>query len=79
VTLASATQCVTDLRALGLPIGWTKENRPDNAWGWGGKVFGLVVTGFALMLGAPFWFDTLSKLARLRATGKPEGTGTKSG
>jgi hypothetical protein len=31
-----------------------------------------VITVFALMLGAPFWFDTLSKLARLRTTGKPE-------
>jgi hypothetical protein len=30
------------------------------------------------MLGAPFWFDTLSKLARLRTTGNPEGT-AKSG
>ena len=68
-----ATECVTRLHALALPIGWAKENRPTG-WGWGSKVFGIIVTAFALMLGAPFWFDTLSKLARLRATGNPEGT-----
>jgi hypothetical protein len=72
--LEEAADCVTAVQALGLPLGWADENRPDDAWGWLGKSFGLVVTVFALMLGAPFWFDTLSKLARLRTTGKPEGT-----
>ena len=66
------------VKALGLPLGWGQENRPDTGWGWPAKFGGIVITVFALMLGAPFWFDTLSKLARLRATGKPEGTGTKS-
>jgi hypothetical protein len=78
LSLEQATKCVTALRALGLPIGWAKENRPNTAWGWAGKAFGMIVTAFALMLGAPFWFDTLSKLARLRTTGNPEGT-AKSG
>jgi hypothetical protein len=54
-----------------LPIGWGKDNRPTG-WGWLSKPFGIIVTAFALMLGAPFWFDTLSRLSRLRATGKPE-------
>jgi hypothetical protein len=26
------------------------------------------------MLGAPFWFDLLGKFARLRSTGRREGT-----
>jgi hypothetical protein len=66
--------CVTAVEALGLPIGWAEENRPDSAGGWLAKLGGVAITVFALMLGAPFWFDTLSKLARLRNTGKPEGT-----
>jgi hypothetical protein len=33
------------------------------------KVLGLLLTGVALMLGAPFWFDVLSKFMRLRFTG----------
>jgi hypothetical protein len=26
----------------------------------------------AISLGAPFWFDTLGRLSRLRSSGKPE-------
>jgi hypothetical protein len=74
VSLEDAARCVTEVKALGLPVGWAASNRPDSALGWVAKVLGIVVTVFALMLGAPFWFDTLSKLARLRNTGKPEGT-----
>jgi hypothetical protein len=73
-SLEQATECITSLRALSLPIGWGKDNRPTG-WGWLSKPFGIIVTAFALMLGAPFWFDTLSRLSRLRATGKPESTG----
>jgi hypothetical protein len=78
LTLERATDCVSDLRALSLPIGWAKENRPETGWAWAGKALGMIVTGFALMLGAPFWFDTLSKLARLRTSGVPEGTAKRS-
>jgi hypothetical protein len=71
LSLEQASECVSALRALGLPIGWAKPNQPNTAWGWVGKVFGIIVTAFAVMLGAPFWFDTLSKLAKLRAAGNP--------
>jgi hypothetical protein len=72
-TLAATAACVNDVEALGLPFGWTGENRPEGTFAAvTGKALGLVITVFALMLGAPFWFDTLSKLARLRTTGKPE-------
>ena len=33
---------------------------------------GWLLTIAAISLGAPFWFDTLSRLSRLRSTGKPE-------
>jgi hypothetical protein len=71
--LEQATECVTKLKSLALPIGWAEENQATG-WGWAAKAGGWAVTVFALLLGAPFWFDTLSKLARLRNTGKPEGT-----
>ena len=77
LTLDQAAACVDDLEQLGLPFGWNDGNRPEwSLTGVGGKALGLIITVFALMIGAPFWFDTLSKLARLRTTGKPEGTKT---
>ena len=38
------------------------------------KWFGFLITAFAICLGAPFWFDLLNKLVRVRATGKKEDT-----
>jgi hypothetical protein len=58
--------------ATGLPIGW---NPPILAEGeaWWAKVAGLLVTWFAVLLGAPFWFDLLKKFVPVRQTGtKPQ-------
>lgn len=65
------------VKQLDLPIGWNDANgRPgdldvagggDSTVGW---LFGVLLTGIALSFGAPFWFDALSKLSRLRITGK---------
>jgi hypothetical protein len=42
------------------------------------KLLGLLITALAMTLGAPFWFDILSKLASLRGTGaKPKTTEEK--
>ena len=35
------------------------------------KLFGLALTVGAVMLGASFWFDLLSKVMRVRSTGAP--------
>jgi len=62
---------VDDLAALHLPIFWATENKPE--WSWGGMgtaLAGWLITVFAISLGAPFWFDALSKLSNLRMTGK---------
>jgi hypothetical protein len=32
-------------------------------------LFGWILTGMALMLGAPFWFDQLKKLVNIRSSG----------
>jgi hypothetical protein len=60
--------CVEAVEELGVPLGWT-----DAPEGWAilGKIGGLLVTAFALTLGAAFWFDLLSKVARLRGSGPP--------
>ena len=68
---------VDTLKELNLPIGWSAETRPDDSWDWfltvWRKAIGLVLTAAALTLGAPFWFDLLGKVARVRSAGaRPE-------
>lgn len=63
---------VMKARSLQLPLGWhdspTAPRR--NFGGWLYKIVGLLMTAFAVSLGAPFWFDLLGKLVSLRGTGK---------
>ena len=70
-----------DLSSLGLPIGWrwnTPENRndlrrvPEGALAWLLKMIGILLTGFAISQGAPFWFDVLNKFMVIRSTVKPK-------
>jgi hypothetical protein len=58
------------IAALPVPIGW---HRDDFVNPWWQKVVGLLVTMVAASLGAPFWFDALSKLANLRSVGAKPG------
>jgi hypothetical protein len=59
------------LRTLQVPIGW--DHWPGLSDVTGLKVVGLLLTTLALLLGAPFWFQVLSKLANMRAAGpRPE-------
>jgi hypothetical protein len=70
------------IQTLGLPIGWTKEEfsqAPGSEWSkwkWTGvlglKLIGLFLTGLAVSLGAPFWFDVLNKFMVVRSTIKPQ-------
>jgi hypothetical protein len=70
---------VADVRSLELPLGWsTDPDDPrwfDSAAGGVGKLLGLLATILALTLGAPFWFDLLGRVSRVRTTGKPERAG----
>jgi len=45
-----------------------EANRSWFLWAWL-KIIGFAMTGLAVTLGAPFWFDLLSRLVNLRATG----------
>lgn len=67
-------QCVDRIEELGLPLGWSAQTSPNNLGGDLGKALGLLVTIFALSLGAPFWFDLLGKVANLRGAGPSEPT-----
>jgi hypothetical protein len=61
----SIKQHISLTRSLFLPVGveTVKEFSLTKLAGW-------ILTIFALSLGAPFWFDMLSRIARLRASGK---------
>jgi hypothetical protein len=50
----------------------------DCLGGWAVKLFGLLMTVLAIQLGAPFWFDTLSKFVNIRSAGTPPGESAKS-
>ncbi len=60
-------ESLESLKTVGLPMGWTEC--PNDASAWLRKLAGLLITVLAVMLGAPFWFDLLSKVASLRAAG----------
>jgi hypothetical protein len=76
-----ASCAVDKLRSLPVPLGWHFKKRASDPQGFPfrpwrtydffAKLLGLLLTTFALSLGAPFWFDTLSKIARLRNSGAP--------
>ena len=75
--LDSVADGVAKVRNLELPITWAGRGAPASdprrpprdLGGWTLKLLGLALTVVALSLGAPFWFDLLNKVARLRATG----------
>lgn len=71
-----------ELEGLALPIGWdgsqqlsqTARNAQADKAGFSGLVShvpGWLLTALATMLGAPFWFDILSRVMTVRATLKP--------
>ena len=67
----AAAKCVAEVKNLGLPLGWSDATSPHDLWSALGKILGLLVTAFALSLGAPFWFDLLGKVSNLRGAGPP--------
>ncbi len=65
----------SELTSLDLPIGWgasrAGQPSPDNEPEWWNRLCGWLITAFAAMLGAPFWFDVLNKIMVIRSTVKP--------
>ena len=59
-----------------LPLGWNRQSTrdwrgvPQTRGDWALKILGLLLTTFAVSLGAPFWFDMLNKVMTVRSTVK---------
>jgi hypothetical protein len=70
-TAQGAADAAERVQQLQLPVGWGAGNAPTDVVSWLSHVPGWIITITALSAGAPFWFDVLSRLARLRATGLP--------
>jgi len=77
---------LSDAAKLNLPLGWVRtegdpyanDQVPGDVRGWLAKILGLPITALAVSMGAPFWFDTMSKFINLRGTGTPPGETKKS-
>jgi hypothetical protein len=71
-----------ELQSFGLPIGWAylgnelDKDDPRSVLNqhpaiWLERLIGWLLTGCAISLGAPFWFDLLGKFSVVRSTVKP--------
>jgi len=73
--LAQATLVTLQQDLRPLPVGWDPaKGRPDANWYQSpaaifAKLIGWLITALAISLGAPFWFDLLSKFGCRRASG----------
>jgi hypothetical protein len=85
-TGAEVRAFTTQIQGLGLPLGWsgaglewTNRQLPApgssafaRALAWLLLAVGYLITAFSVMMGAPFWFDTLNRIMVIRATVKPK-------
>ena len=69
----SVTGLQDQLNELSLPIGWNNETTPQSFADWLLKFLGIILTGLAASLGAPFWFDILNKLLGLKPNKTEKG------
>jgi hypothetical protein len=78
-SLNQVAQRIADVHKLGLPIGWHLAGgdpaRADLSHHLLRTIGGWLITFLALCLGAPFWFDALSRLSGLRSVGAKPKTG----
>lgn len=90
-TIESVGDTVDSLDALSLPIGWDDQSReawagsnwvPTN-WtveqGQFATLMGWLTTSILVLLGAPFWFDLLTKLVSLRSNGSKPTSASHDG
>jgi hypothetical protein len=80
-TLRNQTEQV--LKEVSLPIGWSSSNLQQQiAWTpqqqqifpifkFLSMILGWLISGIAIAMGAPFWFDLLGKIVNVRNTGRP--------
>jgi hypothetical protein len=66
----SPVEALQKLQELDVPIGWTQTKVHDLATLNGLEtVMGWLITAVATLFGAPFWFDTLERVVRLKGSG----------
>lgn len=74
------TTALDQAKQLHLPLGWGHRGSgpsatPHGLGSWLSKIAGILITTFALTLGAPFWFDILGRLVQFKGSGaKPPST-----
>jgi hypothetical protein len=77
---ASIADVAMEVRQANVPpIGWSSRAGDFRAWpntlgGWLLKILGILLSSFAIVLGAPFWFDVLNKVINVRLSGNPPKT-----
>ncbi len=77
----NAEKAIAELQSFPLPIGWSVKTVPKLDVPTGLElVLGWLITAFATLFGAPFWFDALQGIVRLKGSGpspaeKQSGTG----
>ncbi|WP_420636622.1 hypothetical protein [Candidatus Palauibacter sp.] len=82
-TVSADSVQVADAILQSFPLGWEGEDpfglhdevQNWGMWTWFSHLLGWLFTAAAVSLGAPFWFDLLSQVAKLRGTGKRPGRG----
>jgi hypothetical protein len=62
-----------------LGLGWQPQDLNANLIDWLLRVFGWIITAFAISLGAPFWFDILKKIVSMGSSATTTTPGTGSG
>jgi hypothetical protein len=69
----TAQAALTQVRQLGLPIGWTDERilvwTSCNVKGMAVVVIGWLITAGSTLFGTSFWYDALSSVLKLRGSG----------
>ena len=66
-------QLMSGLSSAGVTVGWS--TLPHDGAQWLLKLGGLLITWFAVLMGAPFWFDVLKQIVPVRMAGaKPVAT-----
>ena len=67
----TAVQALDELRELEIPVGWSRR-KLSSFHGWDGfeMMAGWLITAVATLFGAPFWFDTLQRVVRLKGSGR---------
>ena len=62
-----------------LALGWKKGDATSTNEPWTKHIWGWILTAMAISMGAPFWFDLLNKLMKLRASVQTKSTSSASG